>query len=96
MWPSHPSVVAEISGESAGRASKGSGLDSTPSVVEGWGVCLAGHLPPRSCERGHWGKGTASAKEELLVGVAVRMGLYVLLRPSAQIPLGPMSSSFDI
>ena len=90
-------MVAELSGESAGRDGKGSGLDSTPSVcLEGWGVCLAGRLPPRSCERGRWGEGTANAKEEPLVGVAVQMGLYVLLRPSAQIPLGPMSSSFDI
>lgn len=81
------------------QAEKAKGVAWTP-LLQLWkaGVSAwqdSSHLVGRE-DTGRGGKGTASAKEELLVGVAVQTGLYVLLRPSAQVPRGPMSSSLDI
>lgn len=71
----------EMSGESAGRRQREwPGLHSFSCGVQG---CLPGRKLPSQRKTGHWGQGTANAKEELLVGVAVQMGLYVFLRPAA-------------
>lgn len=82
------------------QAEKAKGVAWTP-LLQLWkaGVSAwqdSSHLVGREDTGGGGGKGTASAKEESLVGVAVQTGLYVPLRPSAQIPRGPTSSSLDI